>query len=145
MFLNRIFILWLILILFVIILFLIFIIVNLEVSELICISSTCNNTKPITQIIFLQVLLSKVLKISLGKGDRRGQDDLVFLAPKGYFFTKVTGLALDFDGTLKVFLKITTVHDTIFYRMRAIDVEFKCGLLSFSMNKGILTLKLLFA
>merc|ERR1711981_598670 len=94
--------------LFIIIILFLFIIVNLEVSELICISGTCNNTKPITQVILLQVLLSKVLKISLRKGDRRGQDDLVFLAPKGYFFTKVTGLALDLDGTLKVFLKITT-------------------------------------
>merc|ERR1711993_147775 len=37
--------------------------------------------------------LRKRIKISLGKRDRRGQDDLVFFASKRYFFTKVTGLS----------------------------------------------------
>merc|ERR1712001_232015 len=51
--------------LFVIIFLLIFVIVDLEVSEFIRISGRCNNAKPVTEVVFLQILLCQILEVPL--------------------------------------------------------------------------------
>merc|ERR1712004_59140 len=69
------------------------IVVDLEVAELIRVLCGSNYAQPISQVVLLQVLLGKILKITLAERHSRGKDNLVLVTTKGHIFTKVSGLA----------------------------------------------------
>ena len=79
--------------LFVFVFLLFLIVVNLEVAELIRVLGGSNNAQPIPQVVFLQVLLGKILQVTLAKRHSRGKDNLVLVTAKGHFFAKVSSLA----------------------------------------------------
>ena len=65
--------------LFVFVFLLFLIVVNLEVAELIRVLGGSNNAQPIPQVVFLQVLLGKILQVTLAKRHSRGKDNLVLV------------------------------------------------------------------
>merc|ERR1719323_2008280 len=92
-----------------------FLIVNLEVSELIAVLGVGNNTEPVSQVVLLQV--------SLGEGDVRGEGNLGLLPFHGKLLSKVAGLSTNLDTFLKILLEVSTVHDAILDRVGAVDEE----------------------
>merc|ERR1719304_104731 len=97
-------------------------IVDLEVSELVAILGGGNHTKPITQVVLLQVFLGQILQVSLGEGNIRCQSNLCFLSLHGQLLAKVVGLASNLDALMKIFFKISTVHNAILNRVSAVKV-----------------------
>ena len=84
--------------LFVFVFLLFLIVVDLEVAELIRVLCGSNYAQPISQVVLLQVLLGKILQITLAERHSRGKDNLVLVTTKGHIFTKVSGLASNLDS-----------------------------------------------
>merc|ERR1719422_1133874 len=112
-------------------------IVDLEVSELVAIFSGGNHTEPITQVVLLQV--------SLGEGNIRCQCNLCFLSLHGQLLAKIVGLASNLDALMKIFFKISTVHNAILNRVGAVNEELDLVLFSELLHSFTLTLQLLLA
>merc|ERR1719195_830108 len=77
--------------LFVILFLLIVVVVDLEVSQLVAVLGVGNHTKPVPQVVLLQVLLGEVLKVALGEGGGGGDGDLVLLPDEGDLLAEVVG------------------------------------------------------
>ena len=93
--------------LFVFVFLLFLIVVNLEVAELIRVLGGSNNAQPIPQVVFLQVLLGKILQVTLAKRHSRGKDNLVLVTAKGYFLAKVSSLASNLRSREKEIAKLS--------------------------------------
>ena len=79
-----------------------FLVVNLEVSELVAVLGVGNHTQPVSQVVLLQVLLGEVLQVSLGEGDVRGEADLGLNPLHHQILAEVVGLATNLiKGRLK--------------------------------------------
>ena len=81
--------------LFVLVFFLLFVIVDLEVSELIRVLGGGNDTEPVPQIVLLQVFLGQILQIPLAEGNSGSENDLVLFTAKSHILAKVAGFARD--------------------------------------------------
>merc|ERR1712061_950650 len=109
--------------LFVILFLLIVVVVDLEVSQLVAVLGVGNHTKPVPQVVLLQVLLGEVLKVALGEGGGGGDGDLVLLPDKGDLLAEVVGLATNLDPFTQVLLEVLAVHDAVLDRVGAVDGE----------------------
>merc|ERR1711899_5571 len=109
--------------LFVILFLLIVVVVDLEVSQLVAEISDGIHTKPVPQVVLLQVLLGEVLKVALGEGGGGGDGDLVLLPDKGDFLAEVVGFATNLDPLTQVLLEVLAVHDAVLDRVGAVDGE----------------------
>merc|ERR1712062_786414 len=106
--------------LFVFVFLLFLIVVDLEVAELIRVLCGSNYAQPISQVVLLQVLLGKILQITLAKRHSRGKDNLVPFIEVGF--------------------EVSAVHDTIFNGVTAVNGELEGGLLSFAVANGGISL-----
>ena len=59
--------------LLVILFLLIVVVVDLEVSQLVAVLGVGNHTQPVPQVVFLQVLLGQILKVTFAEWDGRGR------------------------------------------------------------------------
>merc|ERR1711915_482085 len=109
--------------LFVILFLLIVVVVDLEVSQLVAVLGVGNHTKPVPQVVLLQVLLGEVLKVALGEGGGGGDGDLVLLPDKGDLLAEVVGFATNLDPLTQVLLEVLAVHDAVLDRVGAVDCE----------------------
>ena len=122
-----------------------FLVVDLEVSELVAVLGVGNHTQPVSQVVLLQVLLGEVLQVSLGEGDVGGEGDLGLLPLHGELLAEVAGLASDLDALLEVLLEVSAVHDTILDGVGAVNEELDLVLLAKLLQTLALTLELLLA
>jgi hypothetical protein len=74
-----------------------FSVVNIEISELVRLLAGGNNAQPITELLFLQVLLDQVFEISLRKGGLGKNSDFSLLALELDSFTKSSSLSVNLD------------------------------------------------
>lgn len=74
-----------------------FSVVNIEISELVRLFAGGNDAQPITELLFLQVLLDQVFKISLRKGGLGKNGDFSLLALELDRFTKSSSLSVNLD------------------------------------------------
>merc|ERR1739848_210714 len=122
--------------LFILVFLILFVIIDLEVSEFIRILGCGNNTEPISQVVFLQVLLCQILQIPLAKGYSGSKDHLVLFTAKSHVLAKVSQLATNLNTFVEVCFEITTIHDTVFNGVAAVDGELQCCLLAFANTDG---------
>ena len=85
------------------------IIIDLEVPELIRVLRGSNHTKPVPQVIFLQVLLGQILKVTFAEWDSRGQHNLVLFTAKGNVLSEIIGFATNLKSINKQFIQTTKV------------------------------------
>merc|ERR1719195_1212205 len=109
--------------LLVVLFLLIVVVVDLEISQLVAVLGVGNHTQPIPQVVLLQVLLGKVLKVALGEGGGGGNCDLVLLPDKGDLLAEVVGFATNFDPLTQVLLEVLAVHNAVLDRVGAVDGE----------------------
>merc|ERR1719365_210858 len=109
--------------LLVVLFLLIVVVVDLEVSQLVAVLGVGNHTKPVPQVVFLQVLLGEVLKVALGEGGGRGDGNLVLLPNEGDLLAEVVGFATYLDPLAQVLLEVLAVHDAVLDRVGAVDGE----------------------
>merc|ERR1719367_1211022 len=126
--------------LLVILFLLIVVVVDLEVSQLVAVLGVGNHTKPVPQVVFLQVLLGEVLKVALGEGGGGGDGNLVLLPDKGDLLAEVVGFATHLDPLAQVLLEVLAVHDAVLDRVGAVDGELEGQLVLLAAS---LALKLL--
>ena len=93
----------------VIFLIIIFLIVNLEVAQLVSILRAGNHPQPIHQIVLLQVLLGQILQIPLGVRDICTEGEFVPLSVNAHIVTKVVGLAMHLYTLVEELFKAATV------------------------------------
>ena len=122
-----------------------FLVVDLEVSELVAVLGVGNHTQPVSQVVLLQVLLGEVLQVSLGEGDVGGEGDLCLLPLHGELLAEVAGLASNLDALLEVLLEVSAVHDTILDGVGAVNEELDLVLLPKLLHTLALALELLLA
>ena len=122
-----------------------FLVVDLEVSELIAVLGVGHNTEPVPEVVLLQVLLGEVLQVSLGEGDVGGEGDLSLLPLHGELLAEVAGLASNLDALLEVLLEVSAVHDTILDGVGAVNEELDLILLAKLLQTLALSLELLLA
>jgi hypothetical protein len=110
-------------------LFLIFIILlgNVEVTELVSAlgSSRGNDTDVVTEVVLLEVLLGKVLNVSLGEGNIGGNSngqDVVGLGDLDKF-SELSSLSLNLDTVNQILLVGDNVKDLILCGSRDVDGE----------------------
>ena len=132
-------------ILFVLVFLLLFVVVDLEVTEFVRVLCSGHNTKPISEIVFLQVLLGQILQVALAEWYSGCKNHLVLFTAKSHILAKVTSLATNLlkencsvslistksyvwgllfsylNTLIEVGFKVTTIHDAVFYRMAAVD------------------------
>merc|ERR1719367_2406588 len=109
--------------LLVILFLLIVVVVDLEVSQLVAVLGVGNHTKPIPQVVFLQVLLGEVLRGALGEGGGGGDGNLVLLPDEGDLLAEVVGFATHLDPLAQVLLEVLAVHDAVLNWVGAVDGE----------------------
>jgi len=100
--------------------------IDREVSKFVRILARCDNTKVISELLLLQVSLSKVLKLSLGELNiawgRNGK--LGAVTRDSYTVTgKVGGLAVNLNAILKVLLERSNIKNLILNRGGAVNDE----------------------
>lgn len=84
--------------------FLIILVVDLEVPKFVGILRRSHDSKPISQIVLLQVLLRQVLEVSLTEDDVGRDDDLAFVPLDRDVVSKVIGLAFNLNPLVKILL-----------------------------------------
>ena len=89
---------------FITVFFFIVFIVDLEVPEFVGIMSCSHNSKPISQVVLLEVLLRQVLEVSLAKLDVRIDDQLRLGSLDRNVAAQVSCLAFNLDLIQKVLL-----------------------------------------
>ena len=77
---------------------------HVEVAELVRILSVSDNSKEITKLLLLQVLLGQVLQVALGHGDVGVDNNSSLLLGDLDGFTEVSGLVSDLDSITEVLL-----------------------------------------
>merc|ERR1719461_118071 len=112
-----------------------FLIVDLEVSELVAVLGASDHAEPVPQVVLLQV--------PLGEGDVRGEGQLGLLSLHGELLAKVAGLAGNLDALLEIFLEISAVHDSILHWVSAVNEELDLVLLPELLHTFTLPLQLL--
>merc|ERR1719461_1783400 len=122
-----------------------FLIVDLEVSELVAVLGAGDHTQPVPQVVLLQILLGEVLQVSLGEGDVGGEGQLGLLSLHGELLAKVAGLAGNLDAIQEVFLEISAVHDSVLNWVSAVNEELDLVLLPELLHTFTLSLQLLLA
>ena len=120
-------------------------IVDLEVSELVAVLGAGHHTKPVPQVVLLQILLGEVLQVSLGEGDVGGEGQLGLLSLHAELLAKVGSLASNLDALLKILLEISAVHDAILHGVGAVNEQLDLILLAELLDSFTLPLELLLA
>merc|ERR1712025_1250389 len=110
---------------------LLFLLVDVEIFELVGALRVGNNSEPVTEVVSLKVFLGQIFQISLGEVDVRRNVDLGLSRANVDVFAKVSSLSLDLDFGLEEFLEFSDDHDTVFDWVGAIDGESLHDLLSF--------------
>jgi hypothetical protein len=97
-------------------LFLILVLVgNVVVAQFIGDLVDSDNTQPVTQRVFLQVLLDEELDVALWEDALFGiNDDLGTLAGNSHRVAQVAGATLNLDAVMKEFLKGSNIIDLVF-------------------------------
>jgi hypothetical protein len=124
--------------LFCVFLVVVFVVVDLEVPELVGVLGRGDDAEPVAEVVLLQVLLREVLKVPLGEGDGRGEDDLVLVPGEAHVAAEVLGLAAHLDPLLEVGLEVGAVHDAVLDGVRAVDGELERGLLAADLGEAAL-------
>merc|ERR1719427_1277043 len=106
---------------FVVVLLFIFVI-DLEVPEFVITMRACDDTKPVSKVVLLQVLLGEVLEVPLGERSVSNHSHLVLHSLQGHLI-QVVEFPFHLDATFKELLKVVHFHDAIFYWVSAIVVE----------------------
>merc|ERR1719240_2584951 len=83
------------------------VLVDVEVAQLVRALVWGDDTKEITELLLLQVLLGKVLQVALRERRLGLHLDLGLLARHLDLLAEVTGLALNLDALLQVLLEVT--------------------------------------
>merc|ERR1719317_491663 len=107
--------------LFIIIFF--FLIVDLEVSELVNVLTASHHSQPITQVVLLQVLLRQVFQVPLGEVDVGVDNNLVLSAFNCAGRSKIVYFPFHLDAVLQELRKVSQIHDTILNWVGAIQSE----------------------
>merc|ERR1719509_527419 len=123
----------------------ILLIVDLEVSEFVGVLGVSDNTKPIPEVVLLEVLLGEVLEVPLGEGDVAGELDLGLLPGQAHVLPEVASLASHLDAFMKILLEVSTVHDTVLHGVGAIDGELNLVLFAQLLDAFTLALEGLLA
>lgn len=124
--------------LFGVFLVLVFVVVDLEIAELVGVLGRGDDAQPVAEVVLLQVLLREVLQIPLGEGNGRSEDDLVLVPGETHVAAKVLGLAAHLDPLLEVGLEVCAVHDAVLDGVRAVDGELEHGLLAADLAEAAL-------
>ena len=72
-------------------------VVDLEVPQLVGVLGGSNHSKPVPQVVLLQVLLGQILKVTLAERYSRGQHNLVLFTAKGNVLSEVIGFATNLE------------------------------------------------
>jgi hypothetical protein len=97
-----------------------FSVVNIEISELVRLLAGGNNAQPITELLFLQVLLDQVFEVSLRKGGLGKNSDFSLLALELDSFTKSSSLSVNLDVLGEEGFKTSGIEDSVFNGLRRI-------------------------
>merc|ERR1712142_699805 len=120
----------------IVILLLFLLVVDLEVAELVGVLGRGNHAQPITQIV-----LFKVLQVTLGESDVSGDNELRFGPLDGNVGAEISGLALDLNTLVEIFLKVGGIHNAILDGLRAVEDELVLDLLlgsTLSLGRSLL-------
>jgi hypothetical protein len=107
-----------------------FSVVNIEISELVRLLAGGNNAQPITELLFLQVLLDQVFEVSLRKGGLGKNSDFSLLALELDSFTKSSSLSVNLDVLGEEGFKTSGIEDSVFNGLTAIENKFQSLFLS---------------
>jgi len=94
---------------------------DVEVAELVGLGVGSDDTDPITDAVFLEELLGKVLQVLLGEASSAADDNLVTLTLDSHGLAEVAGLALDLDALLEESLESSNIKDLVLCRAGAVD------------------------
>merc|ERR1712227_514796 len=106
-----------------------FILIDVEVFELIRSLGISNNTEPVTEVVSLQVFLGKIFQVSLGEVNISVDLDFGLGGGDGDVLSEVSSLSFDLDGSLQEFLEFANLHNTVFDWVSAIDGKSVANLL----------------
>lgn len=76
---------------------LLFIIVNVEVAQLISLLISSNDVHEVTQLVLLQELLGQILQVALAELDGAVDEDLGTVTTDGDSLAELAGLAVDLE------------------------------------------------
>jgi hypothetical protein len=106
-------------------------IMDIEVSEVVRVLISGDDTKPITEIVLLEVLLCKVLQIPLGERGLGRNCELSLLAGNADLVSQDSGLAIDLHTIVEELLEDGRVKETVINRGGEVQSELQSlGLLS---------------
>ena len=107
-----------------ILLLLLFILVNLEVTQLIALFAVGDNTQPVSEIVLLQIFFGEIFQIPFGERHLGSDSDLALAPFDGHNpSAEIPSFAVHLDSLLEELLEISSVHDPVFYRVGAIKGE----------------------
>merc|ERR1740133_245737 len=116
------------------------VLIDVEVAKLIRGLAGSNDTKKISKLLFLQVLLGQVLQISLGEWSFGLNMDLGLLARDGDFVAKISTFAIHLYSLLQELLQLCSGDDGIISWLLTINGELQQLLLAFASRLLLSTL-----
>ena len=106
-----------------------FLVLDLEVSELVGVLLSGNDSEELLEVLLLKVLLGQVLKVSLGEWDLGLDDNLVLVHGDGNGVSEVVGLVVNLDLLGEELLEILKDDNVILNWESAVDEELGGSLL----------------
>ena len=106
-----------------------FLILDLEVSELIRVLAGGNDSEELLQLLLLKVLLGQVLEVSLGERNLGLDDNRVHVHGHSDGVSEVSGSSLDLDSLGKELLEVLKDNDVVLDGELAVNGVLKVDLL----------------
>ena len=112
---------------------LLFILVSLEVTQLVTLFAVGDNTQPVSEVVLLQIFFGEIFQIPFGERHLRSDSDLALALLNGHnSSSEIASFPVHLDSLLGELLKIGSIHDSIFYRVSAVQGELQNLLLFFA-------------
>jgi hypothetical protein len=108
----------------------IFLLVNIEVAELIAVLGVSNDVEPVTELLGLQVLLGQVLKVALAVAVSVGSDNNLVtsrVTGNGDGRAELTGLSVNLETVMQEVFESSNIENAVGGRASAIDGELGGG------------------
>jgi hypothetical protein len=100
------------------------ILVNLEVTQLVTLFAVGDNTQPVSEAVLLQIFFGEIFQIPFGERHLRSDSDLALALFDGHNSSaKIASFPIHLDSLLEALLKIGSIHDSIFYKVSAVQGE----------------------
>lgn len=98
-----------------------FVILNVEVSELVCGFVVGNHSQIFLQVLLLEVLLGEVLKVSLAEGDACLHNDVLAIFAHAHCISQVTGLVVNLYSLSEEALEVSEDDDVVLNGKSAVN------------------------